>query len=263
MSCKSWGCSHCSVFRRASAAELISGGIRRAFARGERLRLSTYSPPREGMLVEDLGSAWNQVRSTLKKKNLLREYVGIVELQQRGEPHLHVIATGEYIPQAELAIWAERAGFGEVTDIRAVRDDNPRDLTDYALKQLSHDLAGYVTKANTTLLSERATSDGTAKRKQIRPVRPSRGWYPGGFKAAEKVVLKDLAEMMGRDEEPKDEGPWCIFVKRSDGGISVLNSPKEVKQTGDSNVDSARASSATDAVMEKVAQADLGLEGSA
>jgi hypothetical protein len=199
------------------------------------------------MTYAELGESWNRVRSILKKNGLLKEYVSVVELQERGAPHLHVIATGEYIPQKQLAQWASASGFGAVTDIRAVRGTGPKSITGYVLKQLSHELAGYVTKAKTEELKKRAAEDGKTKRKQVRPVRPSKNWYPGGFAAAEKVALANLAAQMGREEGPKDEGPWFVVLKRADGTTSVLTRPKPVEQAEPTQAGGASASAATSA----------------
>jgi hypothetical protein len=194
--------------------------------------------------MPELGASWNRLRSILKKQQLLKEYVTVVELQERAEPHLHVIATGEYIPQKKLAAWGEQSGFGRCSDIRAVRGTGPRSITGYVLKQLSNELAGYVTKARVSQLKERAANDGHAKRKQVRPVRVSRGWYPGGLKAAEQAALRDLSELMGREEE-SDPGPWFVVLKRADGGVSVVSRPKPIEPVERPQPEGARPSAAT------------------
>ncbi len=230
MSCRSWGCSHCVKLRKMSAAEVVAGGVYRQQNLGERLRFITLTAPSDGLTMPELGAAWNRLRATLKKNELLGEYVAVAELQERGEPHLHVIATGEYMEQAELSKWGVKAGFGPVTDIRAVRGSGRRSLTGYLLKQLDQELADYVTKASAAKLKERAAMDASKTRKQVRPVRLSRKWYPGGFKAAEQAVLARQAIQRGEEEGKKDAGPWFVVVKASDGNVAVLSRPKLVEQ---------------------------------
>jgi hypothetical protein len=199
------------------------------------------------MTYKELGDSWNRVRSILKKNGLLKEYVSVVELQERGAPHLHVIATGKYISQKQLAEWASSSGFGAVTDIRAVRGTGPKSITGYVLKQLSHELADYVTKSKTEQLKERATDEGKTKRKQVRPVRHSKYWYPGGFKAAEQVALAKIAALTGKEEGPKDAGPWWVVLKRLDGNVSVISRPKDEELDELTQAREARASAATSA----------------
>jgi hypothetical protein len=199
------------------------------------------------MTMPELGAAWNRLRATLKKNELLGEYVAVAELQNRGEPHLHVIASGEYVAQKELAKWGAKAGFGPVTDIRAVRGTGRRSLTGYLLKQLDQELADYVTKASAAKLKERAAKDANSKRKQVRPVRLSRKWYPGGFKAAEQAVLARQAILRGELEGPKDEGPWFVVLKAFDGNIAVLSRPKLLEQDEPTQAREARPSAAPSA----------------
>jgi hypothetical protein len=213
-----------------AATEVIAGGVWRHIEKGERLRFITLTPPSWGMTMPELGAAWNRFRATLKKFQLLDEYVSVAELQERQEPHLHIIASGEYVRQAQLSTWAEKAGFGPVADIRAVRGAGEKSLTGYLLKQLNHELADYVTKASAAKLKERAEIDASKSRKQVRPVRLSRKWYPGGFKAAEQAVLARMAAQREAEGHIKDEGPWFVIKRAPDGNVAVLSRPKLVEQ---------------------------------
>ena len=226
MSCKSWQCSHCSIQRRAVAVELISGGVLRARHKKDRVRFMTLTSPPAGMTLPELYASWNRLRATLRASGELREYCAVVELgsESRPAPHLHVLATGTFIPQDRLCELAERAQFGPITDIRAVNEERDSGAAAYVTKQLAGDLVSYLAKSEARRLAE-APGDGTAKRSQIRPVRISRSWYPGGFKAAEEVVKRELAERMGRENEARDPGPWYMVAKRWDGGLSVIARP--------------------------------------
>lgn len=59
---------------------------------------------------------WHPVTKGLLERLRLNRGMAIAN------PHFHILITGDYWPQADLSRWAKAAGFGEVTDIRAVRD---------------------------------------------------------------------------------------------------------------------------------------------
>jgi len=248
MSCKGWTCPICSRKRRAVGVELIAGGVERARSRGERIRFVTLTAPPSGMSMSELYCSWNRIRTALKKSGELAQYCAVVELggEQRPEPHLHALTTGRFIPQERLSDLAQRAGFGRVADIRAVRGTGDRSAVAYVTKQLASQVVGYLMKSELARLAERAEFDGgIAKRAQVRPLRLSRGWYPGGFKAAEKICAQRAAERMGHDGEPSDPGPWYLVIKRWDGELSVVTRPKLAEQGDEDEDGGASASGAT------------------
>lgn len=216
----------------------------------------TATPPPEGMSLKQLYASWNRVRTTLRKSGELDQYCAVVELgsESRPEPHLHVLATGRYIPQERLSLLTESAGFGPIADIRAVRDTGDSRAVGYVSKQLVEQVERYLVKAETTSLASKAASQDGPKRAQVRPLRLSKGWYPGGFKAAEKVVAQRLAEKMDREDEPTDPGPWYLVIRRSDGDLSVVTRPKQVEPVADLDAGGASASGATNAEGETNAQ---------
>ena len=262
MSCKAWSCPVCSRRRRAVGVELIGGGVRRARTRGERVRFITLTAPPEGMTLKQLYAAWNRLRTTLRKSGELAQYCAVVELgsASRPQPHLHVLATGRYVPQERLSTLARKAGFGRVADIRAVRDTGDRSAVAYVSKQLAEQVVSYLVKAEATSLAARSAAEGSGKRVQVRPLRLSKGWYPGGSKAAEKVVARQAAAMMGGEEEPLDPGPWYLVVKRLDGELSVMTRPKQVEPITDADAHGASASGATRAEVEASAMTGEGAQ---
>jgi hypothetical protein len=204
---------------------MIEAGIARAWLRGDLVRFLTLtSPGSDPLSIKALYEAWNRVRTTLRKSGELREYLAVIELQERdgGAPHLHIMATGEYIAQRRLSELANGAGFGPIADIRAVRDTGPRSASAYLVKSL----AAYATKSNAGALAERVKVEGGTKRRRTRPVRTSRGWYPGGMKAAEIAVLKQ----MGCAQDEPDPGPWFMVVRDVNGNIHTLSKPKPVAE---------------------------------
>jgi hypothetical protein len=207
-----------------TVAYMIEAGVCRAQARGERVRFLTLtSPGQESLTTKGLYEAWNRVRTTLRKSGELDEYLAVVELQERdgGAPHLHIIATGEYVAQRRLSELASGAGFGPIADIRAVRGTGPRSAGMYLVKSL----AQYATKANAGALAERVKADGNGKTTRVRPVRLSRGWYPGGMKAAQKHALVLMGGAKGAD----DPGPWFMVTRDLNGNIHTVSRPKPVE----------------------------------
>lgn len=257
MRCKSWSCSVCSQHRRAVAIELFSEGINRASRRGERIRFLTLTSPPEGMTLADLYAAWNRLRTTLRKSGELREFCAVVELgaPKRPEPHLHLVATGSFIPQARLSGLAERAGFGPIADIRLVDGAGQERTVHYLSKQL----VGYLAKSKAKRLGDRVASEGRANRKQVRPVRCSRNWYPGGFAAAEQAIADRARAEIG-ETEGKDPGPWLVVVRRTDGGVTVVARPKRAEHDDDGADQGASDSGATRAAAEESAQVGAGRE---
>lgn len=168
-----------------------------AHGRGERVRFITLTDKAAGRLtVPELGAAWNRLAVRLRREKLLTQYALAVELQpKRGALHLHALATGSYIPQRSLSAWASAAGFGRIADIRAVKQEDAAKVVSYASK-----MASYAAKGGTQ-------GDDLKQRgaKRSRPIRSSRGWYPGGLRAAE--VATGL-----RRGEGTDGGPWVMLT---------------------------------------------------
>jgi len=207
LACKRWDCATCSPAKFAAARLLFEAGMRAARDRGERVRFITLTLGAGGGTIPELSAAWNRLRTRLIREGKLREYAAVVEPQRRRAPHLHVLATGEYIAQRTLSQWAEKAGFGRVTDIRAVRDE--RSVATYGTK-----MAHYVGKQSTRGF----TGLGVVRR--IRPVRCSRSWYPGGFTAAERHLQAMMRERLDLEPVP---GPWVMAVRGGDGELRLLN----------------------------------------
>jgi len=168
--------------------------------RGERLRFMTLTEDSARPLdVAGLSKAWNKLRTELKQKKLLTEYAAAFEVTKKGRPHLHVLFSGEFIHQRKLASWAERVGFGRVTDIRAVGFDLAGD-DERSAAYIAKEMAGYVSKS-------KGASAGKLVAQRRRPLRTSQGWYPGGMKRAEAELLAEVG-----DEDKKDKGPFWFVL---------------------------------------------------
>jgi len=206
--CGSWTCSFCGWKKQKVASYLVLAGMLEANKEGKRVRFLTLTEdPKKPMQIADLSSAWNRMRTRLKDEGKLDQYASVVECTSRGRPHLHVVFTGEFVPQRKLSGWAETAGFGRVADIRQVDFDAAnQEGSKRAASYVAKELAGYVSKAK---------GDGVGKlvAKRRRPLRTSRGWYPGGMKRAEDELLQSVWSETGF--EP-DEGDF-FFVIGADG----------------------------------------------
>lgn len=156
--------------------------------------------------MADLYTAWNRLRIKLRRSGDLREFVAVVETSAAGRLHLHVLMTGQYIPQHVLSRLAAEARFGAICDIREVKRaaNDPRECAEYVAKEL----AGYVTKAKVESLTGK-----TARRR--RPVRQSRQWCGDSAREAERIVVQQSRE------QEKDEGPWAFIQKAGDGSLHV------------------------------------------
>ena len=134
--CRSWGCETCQPKR---ARQLICRGIR-----GKPNRLITLtSSSKSGETVEEraaaLANAW---RVTVRKARRLWpgqpiEYLAVFERTQRGEPHLHILVRGPFIPQGWLSgQMRERIG-APIVDIRLIRE--PEKAASYVAKYIGKD----------------------------------------------------------------------------------------------------------------------------
>lgn len=100
--CRSWSCEYCQVLRKRA---LIAMAIR-----GEPQRFLTltinpafYDSPEERL--SKLAWAWRTIVKRLRRKygRDSVEYLCVVEATKAGEPHLHILLRGSYLPQHELS----------------------------------------------------------------------------------------------------------------------------------------------------------------
>lgn len=205
--CGRWDCVACSRRKKAAARLAIEIGMSRAFAAKRRVRFITLTDTAEGaMTVADLYKNWNRLRIKLRRKGFLDQYAAAVELQERGALHLHLIATGRYLPQKKLKVFAVDAGWGEICDLREIKQD-AHESDKRAASYVAKEMAGYVSKDGASL------AEKTNVRR--RPVRFSRDWGCSLTKATELIAAQVAEE---RDSE-KDPGPWVIVRVAPDGTV--------------------------------------------
>jgi hypothetical protein len=196
--CGKWDCPapSCGGLRRAAAAEIFAKGVRNAHQQGEKVRFITLTAPGRGMSLNAVYEGLKRIMSTLKPTGEVREYAGVVEFQERGAPHLHLLATGEYIHYTRLSKLARgrpgsKGRFGEVAWIRSISATSSEDavkLAGYFTKDLwefGRDMAGYIPAADSPEMHQMSKS-----RKRLWPLRKSHNWYEGGVEAAREAVLK-------------------------------------------------------------------------
>lgn len=206
--------------------------MRGAFERGEVVRFLTLTDgSREGtMSVRELSAAWDDLAKLLRaggpapprpargsgaeaqarwrascraRSSFLSEYALVPEVGPRGgRLHAHVVLTGRFIPQRRLSMWAKHCGFGAVADIRQVSATEVGKVARY--------LANYAAKAgkDVALLRGRTV-------KRLRPLRTSRGWYPGGLRRVEA----DLG--LRKSGARRDGGPWVLIRHNAAGRVTA------------------------------------------
>lgn len=143
--CRAWTCPHCAPRRRAKLIREAKEGLPTRF-------VTLTCNPAWFDSPEDRGArlvrAWRDyVRQYRKRyKNRSLEYLAVLELTKRGEPHIHLVVRGDRIDQKELSAFMADAMGAPVVDVRLVREQG--------------EVARYVTK----YISKRPIKLGTLKR---------------------------------------------------------------------------------------------------
>ena len=152
MACGSWSCAVCGPSRVNHFTQIARKGCELS---AERVRLLTITCPAESPAISwaELGARWSRMNQVLKRQLGRRlSCFGTVEIQRRGNPHLHpLLRDSGYIRKADVQQAGFRAGFG-FSDIRQIKPGPA---------------VGYITKAS-----------GQRFPKGVRRVRRSRDWVP-------------------------------------------------------------------------------------
>lgn len=197
--CNSHLCPNCSPLHQMTARHAIESGLVRRFLdhKGDApvVFLTLTDTARGSLTYRGLRGQWDKTRKRLQRTWGAGDYALVAELQARGALHPHVCL--EVAPEVardlrdrstrasyrrrmhELRPMAVDLGWGSMVDavtIDAVEDRER--IARYAAKSV----AGYATKESKELLKRKGA-------KKVRPLRLSRGWYPGGLAAAREWVL--------------------------------------------------------------------------
>jgi hypothetical protein len=165
------------------------------FERYGRVRALTLTAPgRGGMTLEEVAKGWNRVMASLRRKRsdgsrAVESYAGVIEFQDREEPHIHAALIGpDFLPVKRLRSLAvgregSKGRFGSRIRIEEITPEDGEAVSGYLSKMegLAGDFARYLTKGKVEGLHRRG-------RTRVRPVWSSRGWYPGGLTGAEEAV---------------------------------------------------------------------------
>lgn len=124
--CGAWTCEHCGRKKKEAARLMIEEGVRRAQHRGERVRFMTLtSPTQQGLTTRELYEAFSRLRVKLRRSGHLREYFAVVEPTRAGALHLHVLATGKFLPQRRLSDQSWPSGRGSAVWLTSVPSRAP------------------------------------------------------------------------------------------------------------------------------------------
>lgn len=153
--CNRWSCEACGERKARRYAGVARAGCDLV---GERLRLLTITMKRETPADswDALPRRWGRFVERLTYRLGKRPtYFGTVELQKRGNPHLHLLLRDSgFLPKAALADYCTAVGFG-FADIRQI---SPGSGVQYVTKYLHK-------------------SAGQTMPKGARRIRRSRDWY--------------------------------------------------------------------------------------
>ncbi len=173
MICRSWNCAHCQPIRRRQLMAQAASGAPTRFITLT-VNPQTYSSPEERLRA--LAWAWRNAVKRIRREHPGKdiEYLAIVEATERGEPHLHILYRGPFLPQWQLSKWMADYINAPIVDIRRV------DSINAAVKYV----AKYITK--------KPEQFGTAKRY----------WKSTGYELSEKPTLPI---------PPADTGKWLVY----------------------------------------------------
>jgi hypothetical protein len=114
--CGGWACSSCGRRKEGDVERALIHGVLAAQERSERVRFFTLTyEDWRGVAIKQAKADWNRLRTNLRKNGLLERYAWVLELKG-AVVHLHVLATGRYIPHARLSVLAQKAGLRPGTE---------------------------------------------------------------------------------------------------------------------------------------------------
>lgn len=132
--CRAWTCPECAPRRRR---QLIADAMDGAPNRFITLTVNPHwfdSPAERGAR---LAAAWRAYVKFWRKKRPsgTMQYLVVLELTKRGEPHLHIMIRGGRVPQAELSKFMNEAIGAPIVDVRMIREQSQ--VAQYVAKYIS------------------------------------------------------------------------------------------------------------------------------
>lgn len=196
--CKRWTCYEC--------AQVNYYRVDRLLALGDPERFITLT--RAGTSPKEINFNLKHLIQGLRRKGYVFEYAAVVELHLNGQPHLHMMQRGDFIPQELLSqMWEtytakSYGGSGSfIVDIRKI--DPNQNVKGYLMKYLKK-----------SWQQENTNSKSWARLQELYPglnhYRMSRNWLANPLapvKSAEKweIVPVALLETVGTPLDPVDE----------------------------------------------------------
>lgn len=199
--CHQWSCPVCGDRKAKYFAGIARAGCALSV---ERLRLLTISCPKEDPAESwaQLGARWDRLSNRLSRRLGRRlTYFGTVELQRRGNPHLHLLLRDSgFIPKAVIHQLGYSVGFG-FSDIRQIQ---PGAGVVYVTKYLHKSAGQHLAKGARRV---RRSRDWYTP-----PPKPTCTWGPGwAWQSVEGLDLADVErELLGKGYEV------LSYVQRAD-----------------------------------------------
>lgn len=209
--CNSHLCPECSPLHQMTARHAIRSGVIRGMIAGASPIFVTLTEPARATLdMAGFRRRWGATVKRLQRLWGVSEYAVALEFQERGALHPHAVMWADpgvgrdlldrrtrasYRRRMhELRPMARELGWGQMVDAKTIEGEKgAEEVGKYGAKNV----ADYATK-------EAAKRFKQIGARRIRPVRLSRGYYPGGLAAAMEKVREGLrpAEESGRDHGP-------------------------------------------------------------
>ena len=143
--CRSWSCPECAPLRRRQLIKEARDGNPNRFITLT-VNPSWFDSPEDR--AARLAKAWRLTVAAYRHRwpNRTIEYLAVFEATKLGEPHLHIVARGDFMAQKWLSAQMKKRMGAPIVDIRAIRGKDA--------------VAKYVTK----YISKRSIKFGTCKR---------------------------------------------------------------------------------------------------
>jgi len=132
--CRSWNCETCQPKRKRQLLARCANGRPNRFITITASR-NAGATPRDRLRM--LAYSWRTIVKRLHRLYPFSpiEYLCVVEATKAGEPHLHILYRGPYIPQRKLSQWLAEIADSPICDIRAIR--HQREVVRYVGKYIT------------------------------------------------------------------------------------------------------------------------------
>jgi len=201
--CRSWQCPDCMPRRLSQLKRDAMRGNPSTFI------TLTVNPLNDESVTEraqHLTDAWRIVVKRARRRwpGKSIDYLAVVEATKLGEPHLHILVRGPYMPQKWLSECMDEIAESPIVDIRKIR--SVREVVSYVAK--------YITKAPAQFDGSKRywctqTWEGPRVRREAQPEGPLFPW---------EVAQHDIATLIRE---------WCYsgWAVRADGKGGIVARP--------------------------------------